>query len=346
MFFHLFNLDLHISVIADVKHEIPVEFSVQDWSISGHTFVFGRETDQVDVVNQHTWRGLNTEMRRVFFERYETDFAHFDGFISTHTPSFATLYEPWQKPVLIVNSCRYEQPFENNLVAWEDLNESLRRMNDQGLLIAVSNNKADQAYLELGTGIVSEHIPSLCRYTRSCYTGIHKEYVLQDQSQSLFSGMGQTRAMHELSQGPHVWQDLYNYRGIVHVPREISTMSIFEQYTANVPLFFPSKQYYRHLIETGQAYLQSGYSAWEFPPSLAPALDRSGNWFEFWIDRADFYDAENMPHIVYFDSPQHLEALLRHTDCQGVSCDMQTFNEQVRIPRIQKQWKQIGKRFK
>ena len=35
----------------------------------------------------------------------------------------------------------------------------------RGLLIPISNNKADQEYLRLGTGIDSIHLPSLCLYT-------------------------------------------------------------------------------------------------------------------------------------------------------------------------------------
>ena len=37
----------------------------------------------------------------------------------------------------------------------------------RGLLIAISNNKADQEYLRLGTGIESVHLPSLCMYTQT-----------------------------------------------------------------------------------------------------------------------------------------------------------------------------------
>jgi hypothetical protein len=37
----------------------------------------------------------------------------------------------------------------------------------RGLLIAISNNKADQEYLRLGTGIESVHLPSLCMYTKT-----------------------------------------------------------------------------------------------------------------------------------------------------------------------------------
>ena len=37
------------------------------------------------------------------------------------------------------------------------------------------------------------------------------------------------------------WEHLYSYRGIIHIPYNISTMSIFEQKAAGIPLFFPNK---------------------------------------------------------------------------------------------------------
>merc|ERR1719163_2639090 len=46
-----------------------------------------------------------------------------------------------------------------------NLNKSLKTLNDRGLLIPISNNKADQEYLRLGTGVESFHLPSLCLYT-------------------------------------------------------------------------------------------------------------------------------------------------------------------------------------
>jgi hypothetical protein len=38
----------------------------------------------------------------------------YDGFIVTHTPVFARLFERFEKPVILVNSCRYDQPFMYN----------------------------------------------------------------------------------------------------------------------------------------------------------------------------------------------------------------------------------------
>ena len=107
-----FNLDLHISVIADVRYIFEQQgHEVVDWSISGHTWVFGRERTVVDIVNQDTWANLSPEMCNQFYDRYKDFLNQFDGFIVTHSPAFALLYEKCNKPIIIVNSTRYEQPF-------------------------------------------------------------------------------------------------------------------------------------------------------------------------------------------------------------------------------------------
>ena len=83
-----FNLDLHISVIADVRYILEQQgHEVVDWSISGHTWVFGKGPAVVDVVNQNTWGNLSPEMCDQFYERYKDFLSQFDGFIVTHTPA-------------------------------------------------------------------------------------------------------------------------------------------------------------------------------------------------------------------------------------------------------------------
>ena len=44
------------------------------------------------------------------------------------------------------------------------------------------------------------------------------------------------------------WEDLYKCKAMLHLPYEISTMSIFEQYSANIPLIFPSKVFLKKLL--------------------------------------------------------------------------------------------------
>jgi azurin len=49
---NFFNLDCHISVIADIKQIFEnLGHSVTSWSVSGHNWVFGRTPDVVEVIN-------------------------------------------------------------------------------------------------------------------------------------------------------------------------------------------------------------------------------------------------------------------------------------------------------
>jgi hypothetical protein len=85
-----FNLDLHISVIADLKDLFETfGHQVESWSISEHTWVFKNERAKVDVVNEKTWRNLDKEMCDRFYDRYKNYLSQFDGFIVTNNASFA-----------------------------------------------------------------------------------------------------------------------------------------------------------------------------------------------------------------------------------------------------------------
>ena len=80
----LFNLDAHISVIADVEniftHLYP-EIEITKWSVSGHTWVFDEQKDPVEVVNHQTWKQFDLEMIQQFQQRYDNFLRLFDGFI-------------------------------------------------------------------------------------------------------------------------------------------------------------------------------------------------------------------------------------------------------------------------
>ena len=171
--FRFFNLDLHIAVIADVKDILKRLYGdavvIDDWSISGHTWVFHKPPTRVKVVNGDTWKHLDTAMVKQFIDTYASHLSTYDGFIVTHTPVFCRLFEPFGKPIIMVNSCRYDQPYcmpnYYNAIELDALNQCLQRLHRNGQLIAISNNLADRDYLYLATGIPSDHIPSLCIYT-------------------------------------------------------------------------------------------------------------------------------------------------------------------------------------
>jgi hypothetical protein len=344
-----FNLDLHISVIADVRHIFEQQgHEVVDWSISGHTWVFGKERAVVDVVNQNTWMNLSPEMCDQFYERYKDFLNQFDGFIVTHTPAFALLFEKCHKPIIIVNSTRYEQPFTQSPEKWKWLNSYLKKGVESKNIFIISNNKGDQKYLQQQAGIESEHIPSLCLYTRATYTGSRDGFVFKCPFMDVIKRgiYDQSLIQNDKLGHPYRWQDLYAFKGIVHFPYNISTMSIFEEYSANVPLFFPSKKFLHTLQAIYPDRILNQLSFFQVnalkPPTTPQDLNNTNDrkTLNCWVDLADFYDEENMPYIQYFDSFDHLEELLKTVDCKDISQKMKEHNTQRKLFVIEK-WKNI-----
>ena len=308
----LFNLDLHISVIADIKDIAQslygTKVEITNWSISGHNWVFRTHDRDVRVINQATWRSINAKMISEFQTIYDDFLSQFDGFIVTHTPVFCLLYEKYRKPILLVNSCRYEQPYSWSLdfTGWRWVSEGLLRLSDSGLLTVVSNNRADQEYLLRGTGVRSAHIPSLCLYTGCSYRPVREEAVV-------FGDRGFFPESDLLVRKPerYTWSELYSYKAIVHIPYEMSTMSLFEQYSAGIPLFLPSRAFYLECIVSQKMPFGSIYSAHHDPKLIASsdlpfALKESLSTGDFWLDRADFYDSENFKYVRFYSSPQDL----------------------------------------
>ena len=171
----LFNLDLHISVIADVKDILcrlyGSNVSITDWSLSGHTWVFGKQPTYVYAVNEYSWRHLDENLVQQFIMIYYNELKQYDGFIATHGLVFVRLFEVFDKPIIMINSCRYDIPYcwSNNYEERKKLNECLQRLYKKKLLIPIANNRADKDYFKLGTGIDCIHIPSLCLYTNIQY---------------------------------------------------------------------------------------------------------------------------------------------------------------------------------
>jgi len=329
----LFNLDLHISVIKDIQYILKDLYSdrieVINWSISGHSWVFNENRVSPEIINGNTWRNINKDMINNFINHYRDYLSTFDGFIVTHTPVFCLLYEIFNKPIIMINSCRYEQPFSwnNNIDMWNYLNIKLKEMYDKNQLTVISNNKADAEYLKIGTGIESNIIPSLCLYTNSKYLPINDKFILNN-SYNINENYDIIKKDSCLSNG-YSWQQLYNYKGIIHMPYEISTMSIFEQYSANIPLFFPSKKYLINLIKNNGYNIQSRYNKIYGDNNYHHNLDiclNDNDWLDFWINNADYYDENNMKHIIYFENNENLYELVKSIDTNMISEKMKEHN--------------------
>jgi len=367
-----FNLDVHISVIADIKWILErLGHHVTNWSVSGHEWVFGKQTDQVDIVNQDTWKRIDQPMCDAFYDRYQRELAGYDGFIVTHTPCFAMLYERWHKPVVVVASTRYEYPFTGEARKWEAFNHFLRKQIDGGAIVPLANNKYDAAYAEYFTQRRWDVIPSLCAYTNMRYVGSKRDYLywsrfkgaplppgVIDKDRAFRAGYF-SRARQKIRRGSskrgYAWSELADYRGVVHIPYNASVMSIFEQYTANIPLFFPSFQYLsylheRHLHEGVLSQLSYNQVDGIPPGSVIPTNGRDPNNYvssrvmSDWIALADFYDEANMPYVTYFDAFGDLEEVCRSADLEGISHLMEAFNAERR-ERIFESWTNVLRRL-
>ena len=345
-----FNIDLHIGVIGDLRQILcAMGHEVTDWTLSAHAWVLGRRRDRIDVLNEMTWRELSPSMCDAFYERYKDELEPYDAFIVTHTPSFAMLYERWNKPIICVASTRYEAPFTDKPEAWEQLNAYLRRKIDDGILIPVANNKYDAAYAELFTGRKWTVIPSLCNYTHARYSGERSEslYVskyllprkvhgLVDKSEEFKRSLTQRVAM-KLGLGSamqgYSWAEIARFKSAVVIPYNASVMSIFEMYAAGIPMLFPSQRFAAELYSAqgnDGVLSELSFNRVRGLPggSTLPCARPDPNAYEDvdgmmqWVRLADFYDSENLAHLLYFDSFDEMEEQLAMSDWSAIHSSM------------------------
>lgn len=344
-----FNIDQHVSVIADIAHIFKnLGHQVDDWSLSGHSWVLNKPKPQIMLSDgtQLTCSGVcSQEVCDKFYEANKDKLDQYDAFIACYPVEFAMLYERWNKPIIVVNCVRYDHPNTFNPELRARLNKFLIEKTSQGKLYYICNNKGDKWYTKYFTGIEAMHIPSLCEYTGEKYTGLKNKYVIHDRSEisvpgNLCVSLGALRSQ----AWKYTWKDLYSYKGVVHVPYHNGSMSIFEQYTANVPLFFPSKKYGKELFHQGKMF--SDLTFYKIERQSEPeALDnpnsiRNPEILDKWFDTCDFYDTENMKHVQYFDSLAHLEHLLKTVNTQEISQNMAAYNV-LRKESVYARWQEI-----
>lgn len=352
-----FNLDLHISVIADIKNIFQdLGHEVDDWTLSGHSWVMGRTPDKVDIINANNWRSLDKDLCDAFYKRYRDELNQYDGFICTYAPSFCLLYEKFKKPIITVVPIRYEAPFWNNKEKWEWYNQYLRDGIDNGLIIPIANNKCDKEYCEVYTQREWKHIPSLCKYTESVYEPKQSSFLYHSLLPLRMLSHDPLIQNKKAALGPNYkWHELTEYRGMIHIPYNISTMSIFENYTSGMPMFFPSLEFILKLRKSfGNRGVLSQLSWREVQGLPAGTILASNNNIKNlnnygdieeerpWIELADFYDKEWMPYINYFDSFPELSAMLNSVDTLAVSQNMLSFNK-IRKQRIYHLWEEVLK---
>jgi hypothetical protein len=349
---NLFNLDLHISVIADfeyiLKKLFPFDFKINSESMSGHASFMNKQISNNYVVNRNNWKLLNENLVYLFYTSHKHQLEKYDGFVVTFSPAFALLYEHFNKPIIVINATRYEQPASHNgdLKQWEWINEGLKRLKDKNLLITISNNLFDKLYLKQGTNIDSVHIPSLCLYTNAQYDMIdldRQQFLLYSSLKNEYKQLINLQNVIDINQiKPYNYMDLIKAKAIIHIPYEISTMSIFEHYSMNIPLIFPSKTFIKKIYKDNMLNFYGSYATLFntklYPKNLESLLGE--NWFDNIIEYADYYDVNNMPYIIYFNSFEEIPFILNSLNFNLISNKMREFNLKRKLKALE-QWSRI-----
>jgi hypothetical protein len=348
----VFNLDLHIAVIADLRAQLEQRgASLVDWTLSGHSWVAGRPRDPVAIVNERTWFSFSPRMAKRFRRVYGSYLRSFRGFAATYPPCFALLYKGLAKPTLAVAATRYEWPFTHYAPSWEWLDAQLREGVEQGWLTLAANNRADADYLENYTGLKVPHIPSACAYPALTYTGRQRAAVIctsDDFAATIARDLRSDAIPLRAGLGSRYSQAaLYDQRALVFMPYNVSIMALFEHYTACAPIYVPSRSFLKELMREHPQDVLSSLSFTQVtghPAARNGAIDlndvRDGQVIDWYLDRADFYDAEWMPRIRQFDSWKHLDHLLAAEDPHEISAEM-AHERPARLERIAALWDEL-----
>jgi len=348
------SIDQHVSVIADIRYIFnQLGHQVDERSISGHAPVIGRPSSRFPMLDNEKWRDvISRHQEEMFYNIYKDEFSQYDGFICCYPPIFAMLYKYFQKPIIIQIPIRYDCGVESNPVLWEEFNEYLRKGIDNGMIYINANSQYDQEYTEGFLNRNVRYIPSLCQYTGMSYNPVRDKFLYFG-SYRLSNNNPSLIYKHDAMRAGHAWQNIADYKGCIHFPYNISTMSTFEQYTANIPLFFPTKRYLLELFLANkpvlhqiswQQTMQTGRSSspikhtFEYDPNNFADI----NSISHWLDLADFYCTNEMKYIQYFDSEKEMYDLLNLSieDLLEISNKMRYHNK-VRERYYYDQWTHV-----
>jgi hypothetical protein len=330
---NFFNLDMHASVIEDLKSIFTsLGHKVDNWSISNHCSVFGKSKKIIEMLENNNWKDIvKGELWKKFYELYKNELSVYDAFITCYPPVFALLYQLFQKPILMVIPIRYEYPYHFDAESWNFFNEFLKKGIDEKRIFLVANSVYEKCYCENFLDREINYIPNLCEYTRLQYQNKANAFSIYYSREKLAEVRREIIWKEEVLKFPYQWNDLNKFNSIVHFPYQVSTMSIFEHYTANFPLFFPTERFLLQLYTSGKNVLReitwNGYFGGQPGSVIKGKSNIDPNNFNSlsheWLKYADYYNETWMPHIQYFDSFEQLNSSL-------FSCNFKNVSEQMR----------------
>ena len=342
-----FALDCHIgiadimSVFAELGHELVVH------SLSSHSHLMGWKKSNDYVINENNWRCLNSANRDIFYETHKEELRDYDGFVCFYPPSFSMLYEKFEKPIITQVPIRFEVPFQHKRHDLSRYITHLRNTIASGQLTPLANNRFDSAYCSSIVGKEFKLIPSLCDYLKIEKGEPSKEVLIHGDTQKIVPEICGTK---RLGKG-YSWKELYSHKAVVHIPYHNTIMSLFEQYSANMPILVPSNDFMIELWRQNPSSIMSQKSwlevdnksperIYQIDSKLDVNLYDNEEVVKNIVEMSDWNDKEWMPHTVKFESWEHLRHLIENYDFGAVS-DAMKADSFVRKSKILNLWQGV-----
>lgn len=327
----IFNLDLHTSLIADLKSGFDLyDVTFVSWCVSGNNRnfrKFRKVPDPVTHIYGRNWLDIRLQDLEKFRRRHQRYLETFDLFIVCFPPAFVEIFLDFGKPILVLVGTRYEAPYTNDPESWGRLNLKLQAGVESGQVKLVANNIADVDYIKHFTGLQSKYLPSLCEYTKMLWNPQTGSKVILSKSGLLVSQIegatfNEWRDIKGVLGKNYSWREMSKVTEVLFIPYNVSTMTLFELATAGIPVTVPSKKFLMELSQKFQGVLSelSFYQILKLDSGKLgldnPNRINSLSHVEWWLDRADFYNLDLMPNVRFIDSMEELQ--LPHPMSQSV----------------------------
>ncbi|ELT88537.1 hypothetical protein CAPTEDRAFT_192311 [Capitella teleta] len=376
--FKIWNNDLHSSPVQDLKHFLnPFGVEVIHYALDARCkrYFNGqcRGADEIKVINQSSVMDMDDQVITDFYQAYKDDaeMKSIDAFVCFHPAAVCELFLTFNRSLFVIASTRYAAARPEEM-RWHTWNWRLARIARSPRNLVAANNRYDVEYMKFYAGIEPELLPSFCGYTNAVYhptsnssfllyagrypTTKHNAYFESEWTEACkIENCTGFSVCHFFGafEGGHSFEEEASFRGVIHIPYQVSTMSFFEQYRMGIPLFAPSLDLLasldqqfdfvneRNCKDLRKCYHDDDIASIPRHPSAAHLPDPHNKTdsaaIRYWLKFADFYQ---WPHVIHFDSIADLIRKMKSTNYEDVSRKMRTYNERVETLLLLK-WKRI-----
>jgi len=352
--------DFHIATIGNVKALLqPLGVKFIDKSLSGHCHLTKTCATNLKVLNFNNGVTPSAKEKKEFARVYadDSEMSEVDVAMCFHPAAMCEIFMPLHKRLFVIATTRYEfgrySPSE-----WQEWNDNLLIIAGDKNNVVAANNVYDQYYIQYFTGIQPILLPSVVEMAEK-YSGTSPDIVVaamhpeQPALWRFLKGVSpQFRGLREKYKF-YSYKHLCENTAILHLPYQVSIMSLYEQYAMGIPILVPGPRFLWelhdrydlvtertwHRVRTGQRPKGSVLPGWN-TTDPDPNDDRNGTAFQHWVQYADFYQ---LPHIIRFNSWDDLREILRvkrREDWLAISANMRRRNEQL-VKETTDMWKTL-----